>query len=72
MADINIERKSRNIWPWLIGLIALLLIGAVILYFATAENGTRDLDPTMENGQEQVEPLQPGQDRPGEPAAPPQ
>lgn len=44
MADINIERSSRNIWPWLIGLVALVLIGAVVLYFVTANNGARDLD----------------------------
>lgn len=27
MADINVERKEGSIWPWLIGLIVLLLLG---------------------------------------------
>ncbi|HEV2149857.1 MAG TPA: hypothetical protein VGR37_20835 [Longimicrobiaceae bacterium] len=26
MADINVERKQRNIWPWIIGLIVLALL----------------------------------------------
>lgn len=54
MADINIERSSRNIWPWLIGLVALVLIGAVVLYFVTSNNGTRDLDEPLQP-QEQFE-----------------
>ncbi len=53
MADINIERSSRNIWPWLIGLVALVLIGAVVLYFVTSNNGVRDLNEPLQ--QEQFE-----------------
>jgi hypothetical protein len=26
MADINVERKQRSIWPWIIGLIVLALL----------------------------------------------
>lgn len=26
MADINVERKERSIWPWILGLLALLLL----------------------------------------------
>ncbi|HEX7243756.1 MAG TPA: hypothetical protein VF263_25940 [Longimicrobiaceae bacterium] len=26
MADINVERKQRSIWPWLLGLIVLALL----------------------------------------------
>lgn len=54
MANINIERSSRNIWPWIIGLIALVLIGAVVLYFVTTNNGTRDLDEPLQQ-EEQFE-----------------
>lgn len=26
MADINVERKKKSIWPWILGAIALLLL----------------------------------------------
>ena len=26
MADINVERKSPSVWPWVLGLIVLALI----------------------------------------------
>lgn len=26
MADINVERKQRSIWPWILGLILLALL----------------------------------------------
>lgn len=26
MADLNVERKQRSIWPWIIGLIVLALL----------------------------------------------
>jgi len=26
MADINVERKKKHIWPWILGLLALLLV----------------------------------------------
>lgn len=26
MADINVERKQRSIWPWIIGLLVLALL----------------------------------------------
>lgn len=26
MADLNVERKGPSIWPWVIGLLALVLV----------------------------------------------
>jgi hypothetical protein len=26
MADINVERKQRSIWPWIVGLLVLALL----------------------------------------------
>lgn len=26
MADINVERKQRSIWPWILGLVLLALL----------------------------------------------
>jgi hypothetical protein len=31
MADINIERKSTSIWPWIIGLLLLAVVVFVVL-----------------------------------------
>lgn len=31
MADINVERKSRSIWPWVIGLLVLALLAWLLL-----------------------------------------
>lgn len=31
MADIDVERKSTNIWPWILGLIGLLLVGWLLV-----------------------------------------
>ncbi len=38
MADINVERKSTNIWPWILGLLVLaLLIWVLVEAFDTDE-----------------------------------
>lgn len=38
MAEINIERKERNAWPWL--LAGVLLLGLLWFLFARNDNGT--------------------------------
>ena len=38
MAEINVERKGPNIWPWIIGLIVLaLLVWALMEMFGNDE-----------------------------------
>lgn len=31
MADINVERRSRSIWPWVIGLLVLAVLAWLLL-----------------------------------------
>lgn len=39
MADINVERKERSIWPWIIGLVVLaLLLWALLKMFHKDDN----------------------------------
>jgi len=33
MADINIERKRRSVWPWLLALLLVLVIAAAAWWF---------------------------------------
>ena len=40
MADINIERKSTSIWPWIIGLLLLAIVVFVVLQ--TFKGGSED------------------------------
>lgn len=39
MADINVERKQRSIWPWIVGLLVLALL---IWLLASMFNGGDD------------------------------
>jgi hypothetical protein len=40
MADINIERKSSSIWPWIVGLLLLAVVVFVVLqYFKGRDDG---------------------------------
>jgi hypothetical protein len=39
MADINVERKQRSIWPWIVGLLVLALL---IWLLASMFNGNDD------------------------------
>lgn len=39
MAEINIQRKERSVWPWL--LAGVLLLG--LLWFLFARNGTDNM-----------------------------
>ena len=39
MADINVERKQRSIWPWIVGLLVLALL---IWLLASMFNGDDD------------------------------
>ena len=31
MADINVERRSRSIWPWVVGLLVLAALAWLLL-----------------------------------------
>jgi hypothetical protein len=42
MADINVERKQRSIWPWIVGLLVLAL-----LIWLLASMFNRDDDETV-------------------------
>lgn len=42
MADINVERKGPNIWPWIIGLIVLALL---IWWFVSRTGAERGAVP---------------------------
>ncbi|CAN5840410.1 hypothetical protein BH23GEM3_BH23GEM3_20870 [soil metagenome] len=48
MADLNVERKGPNVWPWVVGLIVLaLLIWALTQVFSgdrTRATGTAPAD----------------------------
>lgn len=47
MADINVERKQRSIWPWIVGLLVLALL---IWLLASMFNG--DDEATTTGGDE--------------------
>ncbi|HEX2190892.1 MAG TPA: hypothetical protein VHG51_18435 [Longimicrobiaceae bacterium] len=47
MADINVERKQRSIWPWIVGLLVLaLLIWLLASMFNDDDDGAVVEDPT--------------------------
>ena len=50
MADINVERKQRSIWPWIVGLLVLALL---IWLLASMLNG--DDDDRVETEQTTIE-----------------
>lgn len=58
VADIRIEKKSRNIWPWVIGILAILLIGAAIIYALNRE-GVIDVDNDFRTNDRQEQPMDP-------------
>jgi hypothetical protein len=60
VADIRIEKKSRNIWPWIIGIIAVLLIGAAVIYALNRE-GVIDVENGLRDDQQQEQPVAPQQ-----------
>jgi hypothetical protein len=81
VADINVERRSNDRWPWIIGILALVLIAAgVIFYFA--QDNQQDYARTEQAAPEDTlyrqpgQPMQPGQPgmqpRPGDPMPPQQ
>lgn len=45
MADINVERKQRSIWPWILGLILLALL---IWLLSSMFNRNDEAAPTTE------------------------
>lgn len=49
MADLNVERKQRSIWPWIVG---LLLLGLII--WGLAELLDDDRDDVLEDRVEEV------------------
>ena len=38
MAEINIERKKRPVWPWLLLILILVLLGWAIYELVTEDN----------------------------------
>lgn len=47
MADINVERRSRSIWPWVIGLLVLAILAWLLLsMFSDDDRAVRD-DPAV-------------------------
>lgn len=42
MADINIERKRRSAWPWLLALLLVLVIAAAAWWFLVRKGGYQD------------------------------
>jgi hypothetical protein len=60
VADIRVEKRSRNIWPWVIGILAVLLIGAVVLYALNRE-GVVDLNDEFRTNDRQEQTAPPAQ-----------
>jgi len=49
MADINVERKQRSIWPWIVGLLVLaLLIWLLASMFNRRDEGVVVEETTVE------------------------
>lgn len=47
MAEINIEKKKKPVWPWILLLVLLALIGWVIYdYMSDGEIATSEPAPT--------------------------
>lgn len=42
MAEINIERKKRPVWPWLLLILILALLGWAIYELATEDDTVDD------------------------------
>lgn len=48
MADINVERKERGIWPWLLGLLVLAFVIWLVMSMMRDDGTTRDSSPAFE------------------------
>lgn len=42
MADINIERKRRSAWPWLLALLLVMVLAAATWWYLQQRNGPRE------------------------------
>lgn len=56
MADINVERRGPRVWPWIIGIVIL-----VLLIWAIAEIVDREETPNRETIEVVPAPVGPGQ-----------
>jgi len=45
VADINVERKSPSVWPWIVGLIVLALLIWALLEMFGRDTATRSVAP---------------------------
>lgn len=48
MADLNVERKSPSVWPWIIGLLVLALLIWALVELFESDDETATLDPAPE------------------------
>lgn len=55
MAEIRVERKQRSVWPWILGLILLVLL-ALGLMAMLGNREDRDNHPSTEVGATREEP----------------
>ncbi|HEX2092786.1 MAG TPA: hypothetical protein VHG28_10305 [Longimicrobiaceae bacterium] len=52
MADINVERRQRSIWPWLLGLVVLALVVWLLTFvFGRGDDATIGSDAGTETVQ---------------------
>jgi hypothetical protein len=70
VADINIERRPNNRWPWIIGIIAIVLIAAGIIFYFEREEGwnTTGQEEAVANDTLRHQPADPYAPQPAEPA----
>jgi hypothetical protein len=46
MAQINIERKKNPVWPWVIGIILIVLIGWAVYEFGYKRERQQETQPS--------------------------
>ncbi len=61
MAELHVQRKETNVWPWIIG---ALLVGAVV-WFVFMRGDTREMTSSTPESVYQTQPV------PGAPVTPP-
>jgi hypothetical protein len=47
VADINVERRTRSIWPWIIGLLVLAALAWFLLSMFSGDDGEIREEPVV-------------------------
>lgn len=59
MAEIRVERKKRSVWPWLLGLVLLVLLAMGLMAMLGDDRDTVNNDTTEVGAMRQEQPVSP-------------